>query len=93
MHEERANMHAALSNMGSSNSARAEAVRVELQESARRLAAEVAAELEQKRDLIRQLRAAEKVPAGRVAGFDPTETGCHGLLEEMSILVRFPRFN
>jgi hypothetical protein len=86
--EERSKMHVALSSIGCSNFARADAVRMELQESARRLAKEVAMELEQKRDLIRQLRAADKVPAGRMTAFDPTETGRHGLLEEMSILVR-----
>ena len=36
-------------------------------------------------ELIRQIRELEKIPIVRTKGFDPTEAGGHGLLEEMSI--------
>ena len=44
-------------------------------------------EIEQRRkqELIRQIRELEKIPIVRTKGFDPTEAGGHGLLEEMSI--------
>eukprot|EP00811_Abedinium_folium_P034319 NODE_720_length_2808_cov_10.221932.p2 GENE.NODE_720_length_2808_cov_10.221932~~NODE_720_length_2808_cov_10.221932.p2 ORF type:complete len:393 (-),score=155.40 NODE_720_length_2808_cov_10.221932:468-1646(-) len=42
-------------------------------------------ELERKRELIRQIKALEKVPADRQKVFDPTEQPTTGLLEEMSI--------
>jgi len=35
--------------------------------------------------LIRQIRELERIPIVRTKGFDPTEAGDHGLLEEMSI--------
>mmetsp|Transcript_13678 Transcript_13678/g.21442 ORF Transcript_13678/g.21442 Transcript_13678/m.21442 type:complete len:164 (-) Transcript_13678:506-997(-) len=38
-----------------------------------------------KQELIRQIRELEKIPIVRTKGFDPTEAGGHGLLEEMSI--------
>ena len=36
-------------------------------------------------ELIRQIRELEKIPIQRTKGFDPTEAGGHGLMEEMSI--------
>lgn len=38
-----------------------------------------------KAELIRQIRELEKIPIQRTKGFDPTEAGGHGLMEEMSI--------
>ena len=38
-----------------------------------------------RQELIRQIRELEKIPIVRTKGFDPTEAGGHGLLEEMSI--------
>lgn len=38
-----------------------------------------------RQELIRQIRELEKIPIIRTKGFDPTEAGGHGLLEEMSI--------
>mmetsp|Transcript_30378 Transcript_30378/g.68153 ORF Transcript_30378/g.68153 Transcript_30378/m.68153 type:complete len:764 (+) Transcript_30378:81-2372(+) len=42
-------------------------------------------EMERKRDLIRQIRALEKVPVEKFKTFDPAEPPCQGLLEEMSL--------
>merc|ERR1712190_35708 len=42
-------------------------------------------EMERKRDLIREIRALEKVPVERFKMFDPAEPPCQGLLEEMSL--------
>jgi len=42
-------------------------------------------EMRRKQELIRQIRELEKIPIQRTKGFDPTEAGGHGLLEEMSI--------
>ena len=44
-------------------------------------------EQERRNDLIRRIRALERVPAARVAGiFDPSQSAGHGLLEEMSLV-------
>jgi len=42
-------------------------------------------ELRKKHELIMQIRELEKIPIIRTKGFDPTEAGGFGLLEEMSI--------
>mmetsp|Transcript_76522 Transcript_76522/g.120828 ORF Transcript_76522/g.120828 Transcript_76522/m.120828 type:complete len:751 (+) Transcript_76522:123-2375(+) len=46
---------------------------------------EDAHEMERKKDLIRQIRALERVPVERFTKFDPAEQPCQGLLEEMSL--------
>jgi len=38
-----------------------------------------------RQELIKQIRELEKIPIVRTKGFDPTEAGGYGLLEEMSI--------
>merc|ERR1712187_630859 len=45
---------------------------------------EDAHEMERKKDIIRQIRALEKVPVERFKQFDAAEQPCQGLLEEMS---------
>lgn len=63
-------------------------VRDEAQEQARAAAEARAKDAAMRADLIRQLRARERVPRPHVTAFDRSEAGGHGLLEEMSILVR-----
>jgi len=46
---------------------------------------EDAVEQTKKEELIRQIRELEKIPIVRTKGYDPTETGGYGLLEEMSV--------
>lgn len=41
--------------------------------------------MKKKQELIMQIRELEKIPIIRTKGFDPTEAGGFGLLEEMSI--------
>lgn len=57
----------------------------DLQEGLKKRADEEAAQLAKKMELIRQIRELEKIPIQRTKGFDPTEAGGHGLMEEMSI--------
>ena len=57
----------------------------EITEALQRKKDEEAAEHARKAELIRQIRELEKIPIVRTKGFDPTEAGGHGLLEEMSV--------
>ena len=57
----------------------------DLQEALKKRQDQEAAELAKKTELIRQIRELEKIPIQRTKGFDPTEAGGHGLMEEMSI--------
>ena len=60
-------------------------VHKEMQDLAKKRADEMAHELAKKQELIRQIRELEKIPIQRTKGFDPTEAGGHGLMEEMSV--------
>lgn len=57
----------------------------DIQEGLKQRQDEEAAQLAQRVELIRQIRELEKIPIQRTKGFDPTEAGGHGLMEEMSI--------
>ena len=57
----------------------------DLKDAAQRRKEEIAVEQAKRNELIRQIRELEKLPIQRTKGFDPTETGGHGLMEEMSI--------
>lgn len=57
----------------------------EITEALQRKKDEDEVEMRRKQELIRQIRELEKIPIQRTKGFDPTEAGGHGLLEEMSI--------
>eukprot|EP00297_Palpitomonas_bilix_P002328 CAMPEP_0113895456 /NCGR_PEP_ID=MMETSP0780_2-20120614/17373_1 /TAXON_ID=652834 /ORGANISM="Palpitomonas bilix" /LENGTH=799 /DNA_ID=CAMNT_0000886289 /DNA_START=165 /DNA_END=2564 /DNA_ORIENTATION=+ /assembly_acc=CAM_ASM_000599 len=68
-------------------------VAAEKREMRKKIEEEKEKELQEKADLVRQIRAAESLIAGTGGGglnskpdmFDPTETGGHNLLEEMSV--------
>ena len=57
----------------------------DLEEANKRRQDELAFEQAKKEELIRQIRELEKIPIQRTKGFDPTEAGGHGLMEEMSV--------
>mmetsp|Transcript_49965 Transcript_49965/g.139987 ORF Transcript_49965/g.139987 Transcript_49965/m.139987 type:complete len:764 (+) Transcript_49965:140-2431(+) len=62
----------------------AEEMRKQKQEEFDRKRREDQYEMEQRKDLIRQIRALEKVPVERFKSFDRAEPPAHGLMEEMS---------
>jgi hypothetical protein len=64
---------------------RAEKIRQEKKAEKERKQKEDEHEMERRKDLIRQIRALERVPVERFKMFDPAEQPCQGLLEEMSI--------
>lgn len=65
----------------------------ELTDALQRKKDEEEVELRRRQELIRQIRELEKIPIVRTKGFDPTEAGGHGLLEEMSIAELRERIN
>ena len=67
------------------NKAVRDEVHRDIQEQLKKRADQEAAELAKKMELIRQIRELEKIPIQRTKGFDPTEAGGHGLMEEMSV--------
>merc|ERR1719409_799241 len=64
---------------------RAEKIRKEKKIEKERKQREDEHEMERRKDLIRQIRALERVPVERFKMFDPAEQPCQGLLEEMSL--------
>jgi len=63
----------------------AEEIRKEKEAEFERKRREDEQEMEKRKDLIRQIRALEKVPVERFKKFDAAEPPCQGLLEEMSL--------
>jgi len=67
------------------NHQRAEELRLEKERDMERKRLEDEHEMERKKDLIRQIRALERVSVVRPKAFDPAEPPRHGLLSEMSL--------
>merc|ERR1712188_118940 len=67
------------------NQHRADQMRKDLELEAERRRKEEEQEMEKKRDLIRQIRAMEKVPVDKTKPFDPSEPPNQGYMEEMSL--------
>merc|ERR1719487_1452219 len=63
----------------------AEDIRKQKEVDFERVAKEKAYEMAKKKDLIRQIRAIERVSVVRPVAFDPSEPPRHGVLEEMSL--------
>jgi hypothetical protein len=70
----------------------ADAMRLERKENEIAIAETMEMERQRKEDLIRQIRAMERVPGIKPQNlFDPSKTAGHGLLEEMSLLELYER--
>lgn len=85
VHANRDRASEAVETMKDENRALRDQINREITEALQRKKDEEAAEHKRKQELIRQIRELEKIPIVRTKGFDPTEAGGHGLLEEMSI--------
>jgi hypothetical protein len=68
------------------NQKKREAIQVDIMDRISRKEEEDQKEQERRNDLIRQIRAIERVPKQRAKHFDPTESSGIGLLEEMSLV-------
>merc|ERR1711920_309884 len=83
--EERVNARYAEEEVLKLRADRAEHLRKEKEAEFERKKREEEQEMEKRKDLIRQIRALEKVPVERFKKFDAAEPPCQGLLEEMSL--------
>jgi len=82
---ERYRVRLAAERLEQENKLKAERIRQEEAENARQRAEEEALEQQRKMDIIRQLRALDKVKREKVTEFDPTWTPGMGLMAEMSL--------
>merc|ERR1719502_71788 len=83
--EERDNPRVAELEVQKARRAHAEELRKQKEVDLERVAKEKAYEMAKKKDLIRQIRALERVSVVRPIAFDPSEPPRHGVLEEMSL--------
>merc|ERR1719502_1093166 len=83
--EERDNPRLAMEEITKARIAHAEELRKQKEVDLERVAKEKAYEMAKKKDLIRQIRALERVSVVRPIAFDPSEPPRHGVLEEMSL--------
>lgn len=87
--EERDRARGAKVRIASERSNKAAELRADVRKGLARAARAAARDRAEREDLVRQIRAVEKVPSTRTKQFDRTETGGHRLLDEMSLVVRF----
>lgn len=85
VHTQKDKAHEAIEAMKAENRELRNTINKEMNEAMKRKKDEEEYEMRRKQELIRQIRELEKIPIVRTKGFDPTEAGGHGLLEEMSI--------
>merc|ERR1712061_910398 len=83
--DERINARIAEEEVTKARAEHAEKLRKEKEAEFERKRREDEQEMEKRKDLIRQIRALEKVPVERFKKFDAAEPPCQGLLEEMSL--------
>jgi hypothetical protein len=84
--DERDNPRLAEAEVQKARRAYAEELRKQKEVDLERVAKEKAYEMGKKKDLIRQIRALERVSVVRPIAFDPSEPPRHGVLEEMSLV-------
>merc|ERR1719161_2990500 len=82
--DERGGGTAAMEEVIQARRSHAEEIRKQKEVDFERVAKEKAYEMAKKKDLIRQIRAIERVSVVRPVAFDPSEPPRHGVLEEMS---------
>lgn len=85
VHTQDEKAHEAMERMKAENRELRNQINKEMNEAMQRKKDEEEFEHRRKQELIRQIRELEKIPIVRTKGFDPTEAGGHGLLDEMSI--------
>ena len=85
VHSQKDKASEAVAKMKAENRELRDKINKEITDALKRKRDEEEFEHQRKQELIRQIRELEKIPIVRTKGFDPTEAGGHGLLEEMSI--------
>jgi len=85
IHEQKDNAMIEMEKVKRKNKEIRDEVNKEITQMMQRKKEEDAVEQKKKEELIRQIRELEKIPIVRTKGYDPTETGGYGLLEEMSV--------